>query len=385
MAASELAPASTPAPAPALESWVVVGCGYVGERLAACLVSANPGRCSVAGDAGTDSDSAAEEQQQQRLGEKGEGGHVVAVTHQREHASELARRLPRVDVRVADAFCPETLATVLPMRAMIVDCVAPVRGRSPHEPGLVAAAARAQARRIVYVSATSVYPRGDGGWIDEDTPPLPDTPRGKLRLESENALLEAAAASGIETVILRVAAIYGPGRGVHERIRVGQHWVVGDGANWFSRIHVDDLVGVIVASATIEPLPRRVYLVADDEPTTARQHCDGIAALLGVPPPPHLDASRASNGSDQCPTGTARSGQLSLPGSSARDPADIHLGSRRVSNRRLKSELGIRLLYPSWRQGVPASIAETTALRRSSGGLSLSSASNEASNEASHE
>jgi nucleoside-diphosphate-sugar epimerase len=214
---------------------------------------------------------------------------------------------------------------------VVVDSVPPDPARPGGHQVALAAAVRAAGGdpRLVVLSTTGVYPRGDGGWIDEDTPVGPDGPRGAARLAAEHAVLSA----GIDAVCLRIAAIYGPGRGVAERLRAGTYAVPGDGASWISRIHVDDLVSVILAAGTVRPLPRRIYVVADDAPSTSREHADGVAAMLGLPPPPSVPLASLS------PLGRELAGS-----------------NRRVRNDRMKRELGVVLRYPSWREGVAADL-----------------------------
>lgn len=280
--------------------WAIIGCGYTGGRLAARLRDA--------------------------------GVRVVATTHRSGQVEALAARLG-VEARVADVTAPASLAGIIPAGAVVVDSVPPVGDGRPHAPAVVAAAAAAGARRVIYLSTTGVYPRGDGRWVDEDTPVAPDSPRGRERVAAEEALFAAAAAARVEAVALRLPAIYGPGRGVQERLRAGTLRVYGDGANWVSRIHVDDLVSVIVAAGTVAPLRRAVYVVGDDEPTTARAQADGVAALLGLPPPPSTPVDRVPP-----------------------EVADLALANRRIHNTRMKAELGVSLRFPTWREGVPASL-----------------------------
>jgi nucleoside-diphosphate-sugar epimerase len=190
-----------------------------------------------------------------------------------------------------------------------------------------------------------VYGRGDGGWVDEDTPVADaPAPHGRARLDAERTLFAAGDELGVETVSLRIAAIYGPGRGVHERLRAGAFAVPGDGANWISRIHVDDLAAAIVAAGAIAALPRRVYVIGDDEPATARAHADGVAALLGVAPPPSVPIETLSP-----------------------EAAELRLANRRVRNARMKHELGVRLAYATWREGTRAAIATAAATAAASG------------------
>jgi nucleoside-diphosphate-sugar epimerase len=287
--------------------WVVVGCGYAGERVAGRLAGA--------------------------------GARVVVTTRREERAAELTARLPGVEVRVVDALEPDELKTVIPAGSVLVYSVPPDPERDPPTMMVrtVLAAADARARRIVYLSSTGVYGRGAGEWVDEDTPPRPESVLGVARFKSETALMSSAGSMRLEQVALRVAAIYGPGRGVHARLARGEYRLVGDGANWVSRIHVDDLAGVIVAAGTVAPLLRASYAVADDAPTAARAHAEGVAALLGLPPPPSVPAD-------------------ALPP----EVAELTLGNRRVRNTRMKAELGVTLAYPSWREGVAALLAAGT-------------------------
>jgi nucleoside-diphosphate-sugar epimerase len=265
--------------------WVIVGCGYVGERLAAAL----------------------------------DGAPVLATTRSPARAAEL-----HVPARVADPYHPETIG--FSAGDLVVDSIPADAQRGPHMARLASVAGAAGVRRIIYLSATSVYGPGDGGWVDEDTPAVGTGARAAARLAEERALAE----SGVPGVSLRIAAIYGPGRGVHERIRAGTHRVVGDGASYLSRIHVADLATVIRAAGEAAG-PGPTYVVGDDEPTTARAHADGVAAMLGLPPPPSIPLA------DTPPL-----------------VAEMFLSNRRIRNARMKAELGVRLRYPSWREGLSA-------------------------------
>jgi nucleoside-diphosphate-sugar epimerase len=100
----------------------------------------------------------------------------------------------------------------------------------------------------------------------------------------------------------------------------------------FSRIHVDDIVSILMASMTT-PAPGAVYNLADDEPAAPEEVIDFAAGLLGTPPP----ASEAFETASLTPM--ARS---------------FYADSKRVSNRRIKQELGIRLAYPTYREGLRA-------------------------------
>jgi len=277
--------------------WLIAGAGFTGKRLAL------------------------------RLGAAGDD--VIALGRT---APDIDH--PNVECRAVDAADPEALAGLVPRACVVVNSVPPTPGNTAPERNLAAAAAGA--RRAVYLSSTGVYPPGDGGWVDEESPVGPAAGgRGEARLAAETAFMNAAAEAGVEAVALRIGGIYGPGRGVHARLARGNFRVLGAGDTPVNRIHVDDLCAIIEAAGRVEPLVRPVYTVADDAPTPSREVGDGVAAMMSLPPPPSVPL-------DQVPPHVA-----------------AMLGAnRRVSNRRAKDELGVTLRYPSWREGVAACLAE---------------------------
>jgi len=136
-------------------------------------------------------------------------------------------------------------------------------------------------------------------------------------------------------VSLRAAGIYGPGRGIHVRLRAGTHRVLGAGDSFVNRIHVDDLAATIRAAAACQELLRSVYNVCDDLPATQREVADGVADMLGVPRSPSVDPK------DVSPMARA-----------------FLMSNRRVRNQRMKDELGVHLAHPTWREGVAQAVAE---------------------------
>jgi len=136
-------------------------------------------------------------------------------------------------------------------------------------------------------------------------------------------------------VILRLTPVYGPGRGLRERLRKGEFRLLDDGQHATSRIHVDDVVRAVFAAEARAPHGSR-YLVADDEPTTQGQFTQWACQRMAIPLPP--------------------SRQMFEPGA----PRVTHR-NRRVRNTRLKQELGIELRYPTFRDGEAAIEAEAAA------------------------
>lgn len=183
-----------------------------------------------------------------------------------------------------------------------------------------------------YLSTTSVYGDRGGDWVDEDSDLLPETDRGRERVEAERDWL----ASGLPVHIFRLAGIYGPGRGPLEKARRGGPAVVKPG-QVFGRIHVDDIAQVLEASIR-RPCPGRAYNVCDDEPAPAEEVLDYAAALLGLPAPRRVAFDPAGMSE------MARS---------------FYTECKRVRNDRIRTELGVALLYPTYREGLAAQIAAT--------------------------
>lgn len=187
-------------------------------------------------------------------------------------------------------------------------------------------------RRIVYLSTTGVYGDCAGAWVTEARAPRPGADRARRRLDAEEALGAFGARHGVETVILRVPGIYGPGRLPVERIRAGEPVVREEEAPYTNRIHADDLARVCVA-AMRRGVSGEVYNVSDGHPTTMTDYFFKVADALGLPRPPALP--------------------LALVQECASDGMRSYLAeSRCIDNRKMREELGIELLYPDLEAGL---------------------------------
>ena len=186
-----------------------------------------------------------------------------------------------------------------------------------------------------YLSTTGVYGDHDGGWVDEETPLSPSTKRGQQRVEAEAAWQTLAAETGLPLHIFRLAGIYGPGRGPFAKVRRGTARRIIKQNQVFSRIHVDDIAQVVAASIA-NPNPGRVYNVCDDLAAPPEDVLAHAADLLGLPHPPSEDFEVA----DMTPM--ARS---------------FYAESKRVRNDRIKEELGVKLLFPTYQDGLAALLA----------------------------
>ncbi|MFZ5674068.1 MAG: SDR family oxidoreductase [Pseudomonadota bacterium] len=179
-----------------------------------------------------------------------------------------------------------------------------------------------------YLSTTGVYGDRHGGWVDETSPLEPSTERGHRRLAAETQWRGL----GLPLHIFRLAGIYGPGRNQLVSLLDGTAKRIVKPGQIFSRIHVEDIAGVLEASIT-RPRPGRAYNVCDDEPCPPQEVVAYAAALLKREAPPEIAFADAG---------------LSPMAKS------FYAESKRVSNQRIKEELGYQLLYPTYREGLTA-------------------------------
>ena len=186
-----------------------------------------------------------------------------------------------------------------------------------------------------YLSTTGVYGDREGGWVDEDSPCTPTTRRGQWRLAAETAWQSLAKDCGLPLHIFRLAGIYGPGRGPFAKVRNGTARRIIKPGQVFSRIHVEDIASVLAASIQ-SPRPGQIYNVCDDLAAPPQDVIAYAAELLSLPVPQAVDHEKA----DLSPM--ARS---------------FYAESKRVSNARIREELGVTLRYPTYREGLAALLA----------------------------
>ena len=189
---------------------------------------------------------------------------------------------------------------------------------------------------IGYLSTTGVYGDTGGAWVDESAIPAPTGVRGRRRLEAERGWLALGEEHGLAVHVFRLAGIYGPGRNALASVRRGEAKRIAKPGQVFSRIHVADIAQVLAASIA-RPRAGAIYNVCDDEPAPGADVVAHACSLLGVAPPPLTVLEDA----DLSPM--ARS---------------FYADNRRVSNARMKAELGVTLRYPNYRAGLSALLAE---------------------------
>lgn len=196
-------------------------------------------------------------------------------------------------------------------------------------------------RWVGYLSTTGVYGDRGGGWVDEQDALRPTGERGRRRVAAEAAWRAFGERSQVPVHCFRLAGIYGPGRSALDTIRSGRAQRIDKPGQVFSRIHVADIAATLTASIA-RPDAGAAYNVCDDDPAPPADVIAYAAELLGVAPPPLVPFETA---------------ELSPMARSFYDD------NKRVSNRRIKDELGVRLLYPSYRDGLRALLAEEAGER----------------------
>lgn len=293
---------------------LILGCGYVGVRLARTL--------------------------------KDEGVGVAATTSDPQRFPEIEAAGARA-IR-ADVLEPATLRPLAELRPTVVfDLVgpqplAPDRYTAWGTRNIASVFVDSPPSALVYLSSTAVHEGRTTEWMDEETQVHPTTSFGEARAEAERIYLDLHQNHGFPVRICRASTIYGPHRTLRGRLESGAYTRVDDEEQWVSRIHVDDLVAGLIA-AWQRGRSGSTYLLCDDEPVTEREYAEITAELLGLllPPPLPREDIRQELGSG----GFERRAVVG-----------------RCSNRRMHGDLGVELRYPSVREGVPASLREEGAI-----------------------
>ncbi len=282
---------------------LIVGCGYVGQPLGAELV---------------------------RLGHQ-----VVGVRRTAEGAAQLQES--GITPVVADITRVEDLRRLPGPFDWVVNTVSSTKGgeaeyREVYLQGtrnLIEAFPVGTIRKFVYTSSTSVYGQTDGSVVKETSATEPASATSQLLVEAEQLLLDAARTRQFPAAILRVSGIYGPGRGhLFLQYLRDEARIASKGERLLNMIHRDDVVRSIVA-ALQSGRPGEIYNATDDEPVAQIHFFRWLSESLGKPMPPY--ATEEENAQRK-----------------------RGLTQKKVSNRRLRMELGVALQYPNFRIGYSA-------------------------------
>lgn len=282
------------------------GCGYVAETLAAHLLQ--------------------------------EGWRVSGTTRDEEKAKALRAR--GIEPLIFDGESP--IADFAEVAGDVTHVLHSVPPRDDGDPVLrlhgEALAALPRLQWFAYLSTTGVYGDHGGAWVTEDSALQATSARSRRRVGAEAAWRALLERHGLPLHIFRLAGIYGPGRNQLTALRQGRARRILKPGYVFGRIHVEDICRALEASIAA-PQPGAVYNLADDLPEEPEVVVAYAAELLGIAPPPLVPFDDA---------------ELSPMAKS------FYLDCRRVSNRRLREELGVALAYPTYKEGLRA-LAEDEA------------------------
>ena len=248
----------------------------------------------------------------------------------REAAKRDTLRVRGLDAFVFDPSDENSRARIADADIIVVS-VPPGRSGDPVLAAFAADIVASRARRVIYLSTIGVYGNHNGAWINEDTPLAPQVERAKARIAAEQGWRDLV---GDRLSILRLAGIYGPGRSPLTKLRDGTARRIVKPGQVFNRIHVDDAARAI--KAAIAYPQGGAWNVCDDEPAPPQDVVTYAAALLKMAPPPEQDFATA----DMTPMGRS-----------------FYATSNRISNARLKTELGVTLAFPTYREGLQSLIA----------------------------
>lgn len=187
---------------------------------------------------------------------------------------------------------------------------------------------------IGYLSTTGVYGDTAGLMAQETQPTSPTSPRSKRRVDVENNWVTAFKANYLPVHIFRLPGIYGPGRNAFEQLRAGTAKRILKPGHKFSRVHVDD-IAMCLKTSMENPKPGSIYNVSDDYPSPPEQVVTFASKLLNIEPPPRI------------PFEIAKLNMSAMALSFWKD-------NRTIDNSLVKKELGLKLKYPSFRQGLTA-------------------------------
>ena len=221
----------------------------------------------------------------------------------------------------------ETVERICDADVLLVS-VPPGSGGDPAIAAFADVLAAGRQRKIIYLSTIGVYGDHAGSWVDESTPPQAALDRTRMRLAAEQAWTDVGRG---DVAILRLAGIYGPGRNALVTLRTGTARRIIKPGQVFNRIHTDDIASAIMAA--VHHQGSGTWNVCDDEPAPPQDVIAYAAELMGVAPPPEEAFETAEM------SAMARS---------------FYASSARVSNAKLKRELGVTLAHPTYRHGLDA-------------------------------
>lgn len=290
------------------ERVLIIGCGDVGQRVAASL-----------------------------------RGRVRLLALSSSPQRRAALRQHGVTPLVGDLDWPDTLRRLAGLATRVLH-LAPPPGEGWQDPRTRALAQvlrrRSAPRCLVYGSTSGVYGDCAGALVSETRATRADTPRARRRVDAEASVRFFGRAAGVRSSILRIPGIYAPNRPGGTpvaRLQKGTPVLQSQDDVFTNHIHADDLARAC-ALALWRGKPQRVYNVNDDTCLKMGDYFDLAADLYGLARPPRVARSTA---------------QSELPLMLLSFMSE----SRRMDNTRLKRELRLSLCYSTVQHGLQSANA----------------------------
>lgn len=286
----------------------IIGCGYIGVRLAAALHS--------------------------------RGRSVSALARSPERTAHYQSL--QIHPVTGDLDNPDSLKNLPTHRSIIFYLAPPAKhGHTDQRMRTFCGAVRqgSEPEKIVYISTSGVYGDCRGNWVAEDTPVNPETDRAKRRVDAEQVLLEWGNTRNVPVVILRVPGIYGPGRLPIDRIKKQLPILHAEDSPFSNRIHADDLVAACIA-ASDRGRAGGIYNISDGCPGTMSEFINLTADVFGLPRPPVVRMAEAE--------------QILTP-----SMFSFLRESRRLDITKMQKELSVTIQYPDLESGLQACLDRT--------------------------
>ena len=227
----------------------------------------------------------------------------------------------------------QKIKRILKKASYILSTVPPENGKDPviERHGYLLKINRERIKWAGYLSTTSVYGDKKGEWVTEDTVLEPNLDRSISRVAAEKSWLRLGEDLSVKTMIFRLAGIYGPGRSIIERFIANERvYIVNKPAHLFNRIHVEDIVGAIEMAMGSQS-KATIFNLCDDLPATQLDVAQFAESLL----------------KKSCLV------SVSLESEMISEMArSFYKEEKRVSNNKLKDELGYKFAFPSFKEGL---------------------------------
>ncbi|HJP39785.1 MAG TPA: NAD-dependent epimerase/dehydratase family protein [Gammaproteobacteria bacterium] len=293
-----------------MQKVLIIGCGYTGIRMAVRLQ---------------------------------EAGYSVTGTA-RSEARVSAMRKVGIEPVTGALDDEQTLRQLVALDpALIVYFIPPQKSGADPLAGVVDAFRQSNPEAFIYASATSVYGDRHGDWVDENSPIVDDGVADRGRIDAERLVENAAREYGLPIRICRISGIYGPERTLKGMLKSGHYKLIEGQYSWVARIHVDDLVSGFIA-AWEKGENGHVYNMVDQQPHRAAEFANLAADLNELPRPEVIGEAEAREKYSE-------------------DEWRRKTSSKRIRCATLTDQLGVELKYPTFEDGLPASVAEERASR----------------------